>query len=571
MKILEKFDDYIFDKLFEKEGDTLPFVLSDRLRQLLKIIKHPIAEKIIEISNITDISYKSITLIDYDSDDVGKFTYVLSSKLYDYMTKKHNYAEFAEITNDIIYYNVKEKLFDVNRISTSIVKFINKLFPDEFKNNGEPGYDIESFMNLIKSKRSINFDRFKIVKGDDIVKFYNENNYDSRRSGSALGNSCMRYNSCSGYIDFYANNDVELVILLSDKEDDKIVGRAILWNIMSINGEDVNRKFMDRIYTIFDYDVYLFKDFATINKWLYKKNQDMNEYTEIVDTITNESKQLELVTSSGFTESKRYPFMDTMKFLYLNNEYLANRNELDNGYNIYKLESTMGSYENVTVDDEEDEHENEVYIEYYGDWYNLDDVVYCEYGGEYRLEQDAIEILDTNDYATRDYAEDELYFSNEQDGWLIPDNSVRLEYYGDYVTQRYAVRNYFYSERDDEYYKADDCVFSEHYDTYLLTENTVEVFTDIDKDNKDYREEGDSTYIAVYIKDYEYPEYYDEDLKDEFIFIITDLTDDKHGIYSFPDEFAIPCFKWKGKYYSNKFKDELTGQKRIFEKNKNIS
>jgi hypothetical protein len=61
---------------------------------------------------------------------------------------------------------------------------------------------------LVKYKTAIQiwndaFDRFEIVSGDDIKKYYNEESYYTTGSGT-LGTSCMRYSRCEEYLNIYS-------------------------------------------------------------------------------------------------------------------------------------------------------------------------------------------------------------------------------------------------------------------------------------------------------------------------------------------------------------------------------
>ena len=108
------------------------------------------------------------------------------------------------------------------------------------------------FNNEVKTKKENLFKNFEIVKGDDIKKYYLEDNYES--GNHTLGGSCMRYSRCQPYLNIYSKNpeQVSLVILRSDEDPEKIKGRALLWNAyyLTSNQDDYNGKlFMDRIYT----------------------------------------------------------------------------------------------------------------------------------------------------------------------------------------------------------------------------------------------------------------------------------------------------------------------------------
>jgi hypothetical protein len=102
---------------------------------------------------------------------------------------------------------------------------------------------------------------------------------------------------------------------------DEIKGRAILWDA-TINGKA--GKFMDRVYTRFDSDVDLFKQFAEKNGWWYKKSQSM----EPSETITNGSESagnpnITVQLKEGTWDY--YPYCDTMCYLDTNDDTLTNR------------------------------------------------------------------------------------------------------------------------------------------------------------------------------------------------------------------------------------------------------
>ena len=105
---------------------------------------------------------------------------------------------------------------------------------------------IKKFNNAVKSKRENIFKDFKIVKDEDIRKYYLYESYES--DNHTLGGSCMRYEKCQKYLDIYVKNPevCQLLILKSDDDKDKIKGRALIWKLT--NGE----YYMDRIYLKFN-------------------------------------------------------------------------------------------------------------------------------------------------------------------------------------------------------------------------------------------------------------------------------------------------------------------------------
>lgn len=545
MKYNKDFNEYLFDLLLEDENISvkeLPFVLSKRLIKLLERIKDKydssIARKLLYFNQ--DRKSTKITLIDYDDENYNIFTFINSNKYFEYRNKKYNEDEI-DIKSILINMDPdKDKYIDdwkTNRSQIKIGKFIVKVFKDMFDNK-----QIEDFVNNIKSERTLLgnvFDRIKVVEGEDIKKYYNENNYDERSfNGSTLGGSCMRYKSCQNYIEFYSKNSgVKLVILLSEEEEDKIMGRALLWDIATIDGEDVDRKFMDRIYTVYKSDEQIFKDYAVKNNWLYKKYQNMDNYEEIYDPEIQKYRYYKLKTVDTFKTNDTYPFMDTMKYFLPDSGFLTNNDEVKDYYDgddIYFLESTSGGYDN----------ERDIYVDYYGQSYSEDELTWCELGNEYRLNDDAYYIGSIGEYATNEYVEDNMYYYDYQGEYLFTSDATYSDYKEEYIPDEYVVKVY----RTSDYDNIDD-----------LFEDDDHILLDRNVDSSEYfpyvsNEYGELYFDSVYCEeDFDIVHVSDDIKKDNSIYLHKIWDKDKY-------------FKWKGQYYLNTLKDKLTGQKRLWER-----
>jgi hypothetical protein len=170
--------------------------------------------------------------------------------------------------------------------------------------------DLEVFVNQWKAtidKMNDRFQYFDVVDGEDIGHWYHYSNY-KERSGS-LGSSCMS-NVNTNYFDIYIKNvDVcKLIILRSIEDDTKIMGRALLWTLSD------GKKFVDRIYTIQDSDVQLFRDYAKENGWYTKQ---YNSSSDSGRAIAPDGSLVDLGTItvdiiSGMYEA--YPYLDTLKY-----------------------------------------------------------------------------------------------------------------------------------------------------------------------------------------------------------------------------------------------------------------
>ncbi len=207
--------------------------------------------------------------------------------------------------------------------------------------------EVEEFTNQWKATYDFAADilkQFDIVKGDTIAYWYDYENYLD--GGGTLNNSCMSEVS-TDYFEIYTSNpQVSLVILYDDNgevkdgkyKSNKIKGRAILWDA-EING--VKEMFMDRIYTTFDSDVDLFKQFAQKNGWFYKDSQSMTPRENITNGTS--TSRPEIVVKLNNADCEYYPYCDTMCFCYPSSNELRNtQDDEDNSMRV--LRSTEGEY-----------------------------------------------------------------------------------------------------------------------------------------------------------------------------------------------------------------------------------
>lgn len=365
MNTLKAFDDYLLSITLEAvANDEIVLLLSNRLRTLLSSIKHPIAQAIIESERKEGSKYK-VSFLDIDNSDpneLDKISYLTSSKVKD--IHKEESGEDKPLRDEWYYWiDYVPYMSSRYRSSTSIGRIVKKLFGDKFKPSGEPGEDIQSFVDMYKAKRSTS--DFEIVSGDDIVYWYNKSNYLYLEGEDVLNNSCMRYDRCGLYLKFYSMNSERITLLiLKDKDNkDKIRGRALIWKLDEPDG----RIFMDRIYYVEGYEVELFKQYASEKGWLYKNKQNSDEEEKIVDTKDGSNKQRILVTKDiAIPGDEQFPYMDTMKFLDANAREITNEfNRLNHTHRIYKLEGTEGN-------------DYDAYDRYYDEWRPKGDVEIVE-------------------------------------------------------------------------------------------------------------------------------------------------------------------------------------------------
>ena len=284
-------------------------------------------------------------------------------------------------------------------------------------------------------------DNFKFELSEDVVKWYHDENYCG--GGGSLGSSCMRYASCQDFISFYENYDVKILIL---KKDDKIKGRALVWNNVYFSDRGERLTFMDRVYVHNNNDVELFLDYAKNQDWIYKELQSMSEKARFensrgsfIDTIHVEP------ISSVYVYDYQVPYFDTLSYAD-EDGHLCNIEK--NEYRI-TLESTNGTVEGGFVCDvcRDTLHEEDIFSA------DHDDYMYCEncFNERYTYCADCGEIVNRDDTT---------YIENHGD---ICEGCRDHDY-----IQCHECNDYFYTddvkETIDNGYLCDSCITQYYYE-----------------------------------------------------------------------------------------------------------
>jgi hypothetical protein len=163
--------------------------------------------------------------------------------------------------------------------------------------------EVENFSNLYRAFSDQKEFEFSIVKGSDIAKYYHQDTYAG--SGS-LGNSCMKYDRCSKFLDIYSDNNI-ISMLIMKNDCGGLIGRALLWEV---DGQKV----MDRIYTINDEDYqYYFMKWADNNGFIYKKRQNWANTLQFVSNGKDIESEIEIQLNKW--DYSYYPYLDTFKWL----------------------------------------------------------------------------------------------------------------------------------------------------------------------------------------------------------------------------------------------------------------
>lgn len=312
------------------------------------------------------------------------------------------------LTNDIVYDEKHEFWKSTSRTQIGIGRWSRRIIKDVYKTTRYNDVALEKFVNAYKSTfDSINKagDRFEIISGEEIKKWYLQDNYKIIRG--QLGNSCMKDKYKQSFLEIYTKNpEVCKLLILKDEEDDsKIIGRSLLWNLT--NG----KKYQDRIYMINDSDKLIFEKWTEDNNYI--------KYDESFDISF-----LEVQLSDN--EYEEYPYMDTFIVYNPYKKLLKADEDLWPGQGYIKLQNTDGGFksDDVVWSDYHDEYidresavlckttngedwlleHTAVYLDYKDEWWSPEtgNIVWSDYHGEYFLIDDVIHSERLNEYLWTD-------------------------------------------------------------------------------------------------------------------------------------------------------------------------
>ncbi len=383
ISILGRVDSPISKKLIDVEGrevdinqnyidinkektDTLFFKPDDKVGKVAKVVRDSgyYQEITRQLSNIDGSGVEKSE--DIESPTNGQVGQIIREYTLDEMVNflpdyKSN-LEYLFITGNpiVLFQWVKDRkkhqlVINKNSLSTgpdavrssevSVGRFIRALLTKSSQKFTDA--EIEDFVYKyraeVEKEKDVLNRRFRVVKGADIKKYYHRSAY-KEESGS-LGSSCMRYDRCQNYLGIYTqNSQASLLILLSEEDETKITGRAILWEMEPY---EISTKVMDRIYTIKTADEQLFKEWAIKNGYWFKSRQDFSEYTDFefhkedgeVEKRQGEfSVQLDIKGEYG-----NYPYMDSFKYYNPYSGKLYNSSNFDYEYELTDTEGGNGS------------------------------------------------------------------------------------------------------------------------------------------------------------------------------------------------------------------------------------
>lgn len=296
------------------------------------------------------------------------FEEALSSKITDYCRQVTLKKDTFEVTFLPKYcdpvYTSSGNWDKKNRQSGKPGKIIQKLIGEgKFKNA-----DYEQFVYRLKALWSTGGYIIKLVKGEDIRYWYNEENYYSM--SSTLGRSCMSHSECSSFFDLYCEQP-ECQMLIALKEN-QLAARALVWTIG-------DKTFMDRVYYIEDSLYNIFVNYAKEQKWIIRSDNSLlgDDNPQLFRTPED---NYESCFDLGFQiKLKRcysnFPYIDSFRYLDIDNLYLSTTPEFSHmGY----CSCTDGDYSSrddevcpncgTTIYDDD---------RVYSEWYDMDGCVEC--------------------------------------------------------------------------------------------------------------------------------------------------------------------------------------------------
>ncbi len=248
----------------------------------------------------------------------------------------------------------------IGRAQLKVGRLVFKLFPKKLLNEYIQPTDIEDFVNSYKSFFDVSNHKLTLVKGEEMRKYYLENNYSMPEYGS-LWKSCMRQYDRQMFLDLYVQNEdkVSMLVLLStDDGAERVRGRALLWEAEDLDGNKL--KIMDRIYTIFDSDVYIFKKWARENGYITKLYQNAKSHNLFEDNGKEMVINLKMFLPNH--KLNYYPYLDTFPY-YDGDGNFYNNHKMP--YEYVLVQSNGGLYPPDPVDDDDayDEYD-EQYVDY---------------------------------------------------------------------------------------------------------------------------------------------------------------------------------------------------------------
>lgn len=464
--------------------------LDDHLIDTLMEIDNPIATRLLDLhrkQQSTDIGFAMLG-------KKGKVNIINYKKAAETLRKKEDDVFIGDVAKEIeedkpLADDWQIKSFNFLRDNKAMTpakmsRLVNTLFPKEYE-DAEGQKTLRDFTDKYSALTDDTM-KFEIVRGEEIRKWYLEDNYERKKAGD-LGGSCMRHDNCQEYFDIYTKNPDAVSMLICLGANGKLIGRALIWKLANSNEP---KQLMDRIYFRDERVREKFVKYAEDNDMAYKAGRGLT-YT----IFRGERLKKSPIVQLDEWMFDQYPYMDTFAKLDTEDGRLYNDEEKQEGF--YILTSTDGGF-----------HETGLV------WSNYEDR---------EIEEDEAEWCDAmNDWISKSNA---VYIpTGEGQGWWPKDhdNIVNIP--------------------DEGYFHVDDTVFSDAMNHYILYSDAIEIVGGIQKMDADtldaYNDYVDRTKKLVLWKDMRCADWLGSLIEKEdwdekpFILDDTDLQDDGKYILS---------------------------------------
>ena len=419
--MISKYNSFILDLLLEKAINESFLYYSPNVRKALSRIKsNDIATELLG-SEGTDVK-PDMTFIDLGKE--GYFSFITMRNAKPLILAKYPDSDFSInidsepfkhpqlFSNDLYEIDMTESdlaagIFTKSRNEIGLGRFVNKLFPGKYNSK-----QVEDFVNSFKASLEKSGEHFDLVEGEDIAFWYWHENY-KEKSGT-LGSSCMAEKK--NLFDIYTQNqDVCKMLIL--KEDDKIIGRALIWKLNSIgkkNFEGVSEYFMDRQYTIKESDVQKFRNYAIDKGWSYKSYNDHHSLGNV--NINGENKNLSMSVKVNTKDYKRYPYMDTFRRYDVSDGILHNDDDDNEEYEgQYILGNTGGGYNEI---------QGGVYSEWHDRRIDPDEAVYSEPLSDYLIRDRSVQVTRGTRRGWYPDRYDDIFFDEDYEEYIHVNDGV---------------------------------------------------------------------------------------------------------------------------------------------------
>jgi hypothetical protein len=446
--LLNRYKDFSTDLLLEKAiNESFIYYTKEFKDTLFRMrLKSKIAQDLIDVE-YTDVKPDMTFISLGDKEGDIKFTqfkkalsilkkavetnYPNNLTLYDYIDKKLSDGSVSQLDINTFYDDTDWGIKDKSRNSTGIGRLVNQIFPGKYNSK-----EVEDFVNSFKNVNKPGENELKLVKGQDIKKYYLYTNYVEEIGD--LGNSCMRYTRCQEYLDIYVENPNQVQLLVYLNEEDKVLGRALLWVLNDEKSDDIEgaEYFLDRIYGIDDSIKKLFQEHAETKGWAWRTKSGYSD-TKYITYKGEEHSGVKMSIKLDKCDFDYYPYMDTFKELDNSESKLYNNNDEDRNWT---LNHTDGTYED----------NNGVWSDWEDRRIPVDEAVYSEWLDTHIYERNAVEISLGN----RRYR-----------GWWPREHD-----------------DIVYDQFREEYIHNNDSTYSEYLDCSFYDEDSIDVITWVDDD-----------------------------------------------------------------------------------------